>query len=412
MCPLHWVLLDDRCPFCTRILPTLAVHSRPGYCSACGQWLGKRKIHRSAGEYGFQVYVAAAAGDLLAGFDNKARLSAARFRRNLRVCIQRIASGNALAFAELIHISKTTLRGWLCRETLPRLDVLLRFAFHLGVSVRELLMSRGLHGVDWTAIDSRLSIERRNAKCYRSSESLLDLMRAALHDDDCPSVPELAKRLGYKRPERLRQVSPDLCRLTKRHRACHRTHWWREPGAKRICELDRIRALLEHSLEQDPPISVRCIAAKLGYSAGNAGFIHRCFPDLCQSIAKRQEEWKQRRRGELRVVVAAAIPEEPPPTLHDLSRRLGFQTSTTLRSWVPDLADRLLRERAEHAAREKAHLHAVLCDALHENPAVSLNSVARRLQCSATFLREKHLQLCQAIASRYLRDQKRSRKGR
>jgi transcriptional regulator with XRE-family HTH domain len=308
-----------------------------------------------------------------------------------------------LAFAELIHTSKTTLRTWLIGETLPRIDVLLRFAFNLGISARELLMSRGLHEVDWAGIKSRFSGESRTAKCYRSSESLLDLMRAALRDDECPSVPELTKRLGYKRPERLRQVSPDLCRrLTKKHRACRRTHWWRVPGARRIAELERIRASLEQSLKQDPPTSVRRIAAQLGYAGGNGGFIHRSFPDLCAAIAKRLAVWKDRRRQELRPAVIAAIAEQPPPTLHEMSRRLGFQTSTTLRSWVPDLADRLVKQRAEYAATKDSQLHASLSRVLEEAPAPSLNSVARGLQRSTAFLREKHPDLCHAITSRYL----------
>jgi hypothetical protein len=233
------------------------------------------------------------------------------------------------------------------------------------------------------------------------------LLQEALQDDDCLSVPELAKQLGYKRSDRLRQVSPELCRqLTRRHRACHRTHWWREPSAKRIGERDGIRALLEDSLKQDPPIPVRRIAAQLGYSGGNAGFIHRCFPDLCQSITKRLEAWEKRRTEELRAVVIAAIAELPPPTLRDLSHRLGFQTSTTLRYWVPDLADQLLKNRAEHMAAEKARCHAVLTAVLSECPAPTLNSVARRLQCSNSFLNEHHPELCHAIAARHSREQK------
>jgi transcriptional regulator with XRE-family HTH domain/transposase-like protein len=409
-CLIHGVALEERCPFCSRTLPALSVYSQPGYCSACGEWLGMQESRGDADVDSYALYVATAVGDLLAGLSSKARLSGARFRRNLRVCIQRVASGNVVAFAELTHTSKTTLRGWLIGETLPRLDVLLRFAYDLGISVRDLLMSRGLHDADWTGIRSRLSLATRNAKCYRSSESLLCLMMAALRDDACPSVPELAKGLGYKRPERLRQVSPDLCRrLTRRHRACRRTHWWRQPGAKRIAELDRIRALLEQSLKQNPPTSVQRIARQLGYAGGNGGVIHRSFPDLCQSMAKKRKEWKELRTKEVRRAVTAAILEEAPPTLHEMSQRLGFQTSTTLRSWVPDLADRLLQARAEHAAAEKNRLRALLIRVLQENPVPSLNSVAQRLQRSTAFLIERHPDLCRVIAACHLQRRKRRR---
>jgi hypothetical protein len=162
--------------------------------------------------------------------------------------------------------------------------------------------------------------------------------------------------------------------------------------------------LLIKSLEQDLPNSVRSIAAQLGYS--NGGFIHRRFPDLCQAIAKRLEERAEQQLYELRLVVTAALAEQPPPTLHEMSRRLGFQTSTTLRSLAPDLADQLLRRRVDYEAIEKATLREVLSRILGENPVPSLSSVARRLQRSTTFLREKHPDLCRAIASRYLRGRK------
>ena len=416
VCPKHAVLLEQRCPICGEELPPLAVCSQPGHCSACGEWMGRGEStppgQKDTGEDQFQLYAAAAVGELLSSENNRGRVRASRFRNNLRICILRMTAGNANAFAEITHTPRTTLRTWLLDGALLQLNVLLRLAFHLGISVKSLVMSRGLHEVDWADIKSRISNKRRNAKCYRTSETVRRLLREALQDDDCPSVPELAGRLGYKRSERLRQVSPELCRqLTRRHRACHRTHWWREPGAKRIAELDRMRSLLEHSLKQHPPISVRRIAAQLGYSGGNAGFISRCFPDLCQSISNRLEAWKKRRTEELRAVAIAATAEQPPPTLRELSRRLGFQTSTTLRYWAPDLADLLLKKRAEHMAAEKARCHAVLTAVLSECPAPTLNSVARRLQCSNSFLKEHHPELCHAIAARHSREQKQT-KGR
>jgi TniQ len=416
VCSKHAVLLELRCPICRKELPPLAVRSRPGHCSACGEWLGREKSTASAssemGEDQLEFYTAPAVGDLLASMNFRGRVRAPRFRRNLRTCILRLTAGNGNAFAEITHTPRTTLRTWL-DDGLPQLDALLRFTFHLGISVKYLLISRGLHEVDWADVKSRISNNRCNAKCYRTSEMVRKLLREALQDDACPSVPELGARLGYKRSERLRQVSPELCRqLTRRHRACHRTHWWREPGAKRIAELDRMRSLLEHSLKQHPPISVRRIAAQLGYSGGNAGFISRRFPDLCQSISNRLEAWKKRRTEELRAVAISATAEQPPPTLRELSRRLGFQTSTTLRYWAPDLADLLLKKRSEYMAAEKARCHAVLTAVLTEYPAPTLNSVARRLQCSNSFLNEHHPELCHAIAARHSREQKQMKRQR
>lgn len=408
MCPIHATPLESRCSFCDEALPPLGVYSRPGHCSACGEWLGRQYCeHNGRSEISDELNVATAVGELLAGQNNNGRLSAARFRRNLRICIRRLASGNMIAFAEFAHARKTTVRSWLSGITLPRLDVLLHLSFHLGISATALLTSRGLTGADWPEMTFRFSRHPRGVKGYRSSETVKSLLLAALRDDDCPSVPELANRLGYKRCDRLRQVSPELCRrITKRHRACRRTHWWREPGAKRICELDGIRSLLEQSLQQDYPTSVRRIATRLGYAGGNSGFILRSFPDLCRSIAVKRKDWEKRRVEQMRHDVRAALFEQPPPTLRELSQRIGFQTSTTLRFWVPDLVDELIKRRAEHTANEIVKLRAVLSEAFQEVPAPSFNSVARRLQCSTSFLMEKHPDLCHAIASRFLQQQK------
>lgn len=242
-------------------------------------------------------------------------------------------------------------------------------------------------------------------KTSRSSEEVRRLLKAALREDECPSVPELSQRLGYRRYERLYQVDPVLCRrITARHRACKRTHWWKQPGAKRICEIDTIRSALEQSLVQDPPVSVRRIAMQLGYV--NGGLIQRKFPDLCHAIAQKLEDCRKRRFGALRQAVEAARFEDPPPTLHDLSRRLGYQNSSTLRSWFRGETDRLLEARAFHAQKETTKLRGALLFILRGDSAPSLSSVARQLNLSVSHLAEKCPGLCRTIRSRYLRRQK------
>jgi plasmid stability protein len=241
-------------------------------------------------------------------------------------------------------------------------------------------------------------------KASRSSKEVRKLLKAALREDECPSVPELSKRLGYMRPERLYQVDAALChRITARHRASTRTHWWKQPGAKRICELDAIRSRLEKSLAQDPPIPVKRIAVQLGYT--NGGFIQVKFPDLCHAIAERLQRCKERRIEALRDAVRAACVEEPPPTLHALSRRLGFQNSCTLRCWFRDETDWLLKARASHARKKKSELQAALLQAVSGEPSPSLSSVARQLGVSVSHLTENYPGLCRKIRSRYLRNQ-------
>ena len=415
VCPVHIAALQGKCPFCHKALPPLAAHSRPGYCSSCGQWLGKQggpsQPNPNPAEADYELYVATTTGELLARCSTASRISKARFSRNLRICIDRLASGNTKAFAELTRASRGAVQSWVTGNMRPRLDVLVRVCFYGGISAGALLTSRRLAGVNWPAVTARFPMDDRGVKAPRSSEEVRRLLKAALREDECPSVPELSRRLGYRRYERLYQVDACLCRrITARHRACTRTHWWKQPGAKRICEIDVIRSALEQSLAQDPPVSVRRIAMRLGYA--NGGLIQRKFPDLCHAIAKKLEDCRKRQFEMLRQAVGAASLEDPPPTLHDLSRHLGFQNSSTLRSWFRKETDRLLEARAFHAQKETAKLRVALLVVLRGESAPSLSSVARQLGLSVSNLAEKCPDLCTTIRSRYLRHQKERKRKR
>lgn len=415
LCPIHIGPLEEECPSCREALPPLAVHSRPGHCSSCGGWLGRQRGRSQTctmqGATDYELYVASATGELLACCSTAARLSRARFGRNLRICIDRLVSGNTLAFADFTGVSRSAVKSWVMGKMRPRLDVLLRVCFHLGIPAGSLLTSRRLAGVDCGAITAQFRTYDRGVKAHRTSEEVRRHLKAALQMDDCPSIPELTRRLGYKRAESLRQVDSAICRrITAKHRACTRTHWWRQPGAKRICEIDAIRSALEQSLAQDPPVSARRIAAKLGYSS--AGLIQRKFPDHCRAITQKLEDWKKRRLDELRQTADAASCEQPPPTLHDLSRRLGFKTSSQLRSHFPEAVDQLVKARAIHAQKEIAKLRTTLLFILCGEPVPSLSSVARQLDLSVSSLSEKCPDLCAAIRSRYQRHQRETTRER
>jgi hypothetical protein len=157
-------------------------------------------------------------------------------------------------------------------------------------------------------------------------------------------------------------------------------------------------------------VSARRIAAKLGYS--NAGLIQRKFPDHCRAIAQKLEDWKKRRLDELRQAADAASREEPPTTLHDLSQRLGFKTSSQLRWHFPEAVNRLVKARAIHAQKETAKLQTTLLFILCGEPAPSLSSIARQLDLSVSSLAEKCPDVCAAIRSRYLRHQRETTRER
>lgn len=188
LCPLHFRRLEDKCPFCHERLQSLAVHSRPGYCSSCGRWLGNEEIKtQSSGQKStYGLYVARSVGEILAAC-SQGRLSKKKFRTNLRICVDRLTAGNEQAFAEFSRMSKSALHSWCAGKMLPRLDVLLRLCFHLGTPAVMLLKSHRLWGLDWSKVKGLLQ-PRRGKQQHRASEELRDILSTALAADDCPSI--------------------------------------------------------------------------------------------------------------------------------------------------------------------------------------------------------------------------------
>jgi hypothetical protein len=59
--------------------------------------------------------------------------------------------------------------------------------------------------------------------------------------------------------------------------------------------------------------------------------------ELCHAIAEKATVFKANELDRLACAVAAACDEAPPPTLRELSKRLGFRSSTVLRDRFSDL---------------------------------------------------------------------------
>ena len=147
VCPFHLRPLEEHCPFCNRQQPALAVSSRPGYCSACGNWLGEPssatipKWGNRARNFRNELHQASAVGEILATNSAAGSVSAASFRRNLRICITRLAAGNTAAFARCTQISISTISCWLGATIRPCLDTVMRMCAHLQISAATMLMN-------------------------------------------------------------------------------------------------------------------------------------------------------------------------------------------------------------------------------------------------------------------------------
>ena len=409
VCPRHRRPLAGACGHCHGRLMALAVYSRPGYCSRCQTWLGDNKAGRALEnptrlreENDLALWHARAIGELLA---NAPRLNGSSLRSafiaNFRACVDAVAEGNQLAFARTCGVSPCAVNYQMGGKSLPRIDTLLRICYRLNIPLTALLEGDSIHLAADLAQAKDAVRSNRRLPLSRTPEQVRFVLEKALREQPAPSLSEIAGRLGYKGADRLYQVDRNLAKqIVANYRKSGRSHWWRKPGAARICALSDMQKLLEQSLAQERPISAHHIAASLGYA--NNGYLQQKFPDLCRAIRRKIAAHDEPRITIMESTLKGALREEQVPTLADLCRRLGYSNSLVLRYHFPDLCEEILARRRDLRNQRIAKLRKTLQAVLLEEPAPSFVSVSKCVGLSYAALAQTCPEECAAIRSRYL----------
>lgn len=392
VCQLHARPLDYTCCHCSRTLSPLGVFSRPGFCERCAGWLGlsgteARRPPDTPAEEGHDPWSTKQVGHLLTMLPLIDPVGArAALRISLAAFLDHLTAGNVVALAEYIHRPPSILSNWLDGTTVPTFENLLRTCRFLNVPITSLIASSGpsLANVD-AAKEAIARAGSRGVSLCQKKSVIRQSLEKALHDTVPRSLSDVARGMGYADTERLYQADRNLChKIAARYRRSGQSHWWKRPGAKRICETQRIKELLEQSLESAEPVSVHRIAADLGYS--NEGYIRQKFPALCVAISKRVSQVKRLRSQRIRRTLEGALNESPAPTLVELSRRLGYSNSSVLRAHEPDLCDRLARRRRDKVRKYRSDLKKAAKAALNETPIPSVRDLCRRLGVTVWFM--------------------------
>lgn len=272
--------------------PLTAV-SRPGSCSRCRQWLGSTAdpICTPARCCGvpteYQLWLADAIGELLA---SAPRIEPERLRTSAREALLAYANafteGNRTAVADMAGCGRGVFYSWFKGDNAPRIDILLRTWYRLKLPVAY-VFENPYPGFFPQAQSERSSEIRyaREKSPKRTPEQTRRALEAALQEQPPPALHEIAQRLGYGTTTRLRSVDKDLCRqIVLMHLRSGRSHWWRKRGAKPICELSRLKTILEGYLASENPVPpLDRIARSLGYAVDTS--MWEKFPELCPGIA-------------------------------------------------------------------------------------------------------------------------------
>jgi hypothetical protein len=413
-CPLHKVRLEEVCPHCRRRSGPLAAHTRPGYCSRCGGWLGGigASLENSISESDFEreVWIAQSIGNLLAAA-SKLKNSPLRdhLSINLSTCIDAATAGNLLAFADITRTSRSALRGWISgahRAHRPQIGALLRMCYEIRVPVTQLLADPAVAVFDIAPLRNDRGIQLR-----RCEDEIRLAMDRAVTEVPPPSVSDLARRLHFARGERLYQIDRAKAKmLAARHREAIRALQPRPSRAPRKCARSEMKRILEDSLARECPLPVSDIATQHGYA--NAGWIRLEFPDLCRAISRKVAHLKKTEMSGKGEILKAALEEDPPLTAEQMARRLGFGCPGVLRRRFPAQYQALLTKRRAYQEAQRNQLRSNLIEALAENPAPAVPDICRRLGISTSRIYCIHGDLARAIAARHLKERAESMKRR
>lgn len=352
-CAAHRRRLRERCGDCGRHLKHLASHSRPGYCSSCGQWLGTAPGEKLPGdealgdaEYEWQRQVSAAVGEMLAAAPHlPSKPSKEVVATSTTACVLRgTTRGSIFALSGTSGVPKQTIANWCRRGSALQIEPLLRLCISVGVSPVDFLTGN------------------------------LDL---PLGEADAPTPVRVEDERQPPRP-------------------------------REKMNLDEVQRALEAALEEMPPPSLVGVSRRLGRTT--SGVKYR-FPELCRAIVNRQERHHKLARrkewGKGRRALKAALEDESHPSVADVARKISWEFSRLSRRF-PELCRQVSEKHSEHLNSGWSEIGRTLEGVLGEEPPPPMCEITKRLNRSAASLYGHFPRLCRLIGERHIKHRRKS----
>ncbi len=173
------------------------------------------------------------------------------------------------------------------------------------------------------------------------------IVDAALQEHPPPSMLEVARRVGNSESKGLKQRFPEFHR-----QVTDRRHEYQK-------QLDEaVRNCFQSAMSEDPPPTVPELARRLGFKelAKRCGYqtylaLSEPFPEICRLISSRfaagRKEWLVRAKAQL----LSALNEAIPPSIKEMSRRLVYTQGTLYRHFPEECAE--LSARRAHYIEEE-----------------------------------------------------------
>lgn len=245
LCPCHRQPLHTHCPNgrCGKAQPYLASRLRPGYCAACGAWLGAAAASPAKPTMNeavkWQMWVAEAVGELLA---SAPKLTVLPQRERLvyatTLSVEKMTGHNLRALARLIGRHESVLAGLVAGKSPVVLITLLRLCYVGGVQPLQFLTQAPLAlkprrvptGQQPLFQKKRVRLARHDDRAYR--QALEQVLRRQAPPP--PSMRAMGRRLGCD-PHYLYRRFPELCKAIARRYLAFR-------AVEKVKRLEQIQA--------------------------------------------------------------------------------------------------------------------------------------------------------------------------
>ena len=97
-----------------------------------------------------------------------------------------------------------------------------------------------------------------------------------------------------------------------------------------------LNIVLQEVINEEPPPSLEDVALRLRY---RPLVLQYHFSELCQKIKVRHADYKKvHQQQKIQPVLEAALKEYPPPSLLEITRRLGYKNNSYLYRYFPELS--------------------------------------------------------------------------
>lgn len=158
------------------------------------------------------------------------------------------------------------------------------------------------------------------------------------------------------------------------------------------------------ALDENPSPSLQEVTFRLGYAS--TGTLRARCRELCDALVAKCLQQREARVEEINLQLRQFITEEPPPSLEEVSKRLGYKHVYALRRSFPDLCLEISKQHKKYLwaiGREKESAKQLkLQELLRISPPISMSDAAKKLGCGVRYLRRRYKDLCRKISKRFL----------